>query len=251
MDPIAVISDVHGNRWALEAVLADLDQLGISRVVNLGDIFYGPLDPHGTAELLMEREILTVRGNEDRIIIDSSSPESDTLTFVRAQLNDCHLEWLRSLEMCAAFGSSWAFHGSPRSDTEYLLWELGRCGPCLRRSEEVRQLLGEEQSSLVLCGHDHFPRTLVLKDGTTVVNPGSVGLPAYWDDLPHSHVMETGSPHARYAVVSLTRFGYSVIDRAVPYDWESAAETAVQNGRPDWAIWLRTGQATQDKSTYV
>ena len=84
---------------------------------------------------------------------------------------------------------------------------------------------------------------MTLPGGQTVVNPGSVGLPAYWDDLPHPHVMETGSPHARYSVISYSEFGWSVTDRIVPYDCESAAETANRNGRPDWAEWLKTGRA--------
>jgi len=243
VNSIAAISDIHGNRWALEAVIAEIDQLGISQVVNLGDVFYGPLDPLGTADLLAERAFPTICGNEDRIIIDNSSPETDTLTFVRAQLKNEHMEWLRTLEMQMDFGNAHIFHGSPRSDSEYLLWDIGHYGTRLRRASDVARLLYDIQSSLILCGHDHLPGTLFLPNGHMVVNPGSVGLPAYWDDVPQSHVMETGSPHARYAVISRTEFGYSVTDRAVPYDWESAAKTAERNGRPDWAVWLRTGQA--------
>jgi predicted phosphodiesterase len=46
---IAVIADIHGNRWALEAVLADIDRRYIGQIVNLGDSLLGPLDPVGTA----------------------------------------------------------------------------------------------------------------------------------------------------------------------------------------------------------
>jgi diadenosine tetraphosphatase ApaH/serine/threonine PP2A family protein phosphatase len=225
-------------------VLADLDGLEISTVVNLGDVFYGPLDPRGSADLILKRSIPTVCGNEDRIIFDSASPKSETLSFVRAQLNSRHLEWLESLTMCISVGPAIAFHASPRSDAEYLLWDIRKAGAFERRPGEIRRILGDIESRLVLCGHDHVPRTRALEDGSTVVNPGSVGLPAYCDDVPHPHVMETGSPHAHYSVVSETSFGFLVADRAVPYDWESAAEVAQSNGRPDWALWLRTGQAT-------
>jgi predicted phosphodiesterase len=246
VESIAVISDVHGNRWALEAVLADIAELGVSQVVNLGDVLHGPLDPRGTAELLLERGFPTACGNQDREIVDETSPMTDTLAYVRDQLTDTHLDWIRALGMSISFGPVLGFHASLNSDTEYLLWEIGSGGARFRRSRDVQRILTETQPNLILCGHDHVPRTMVLPNGPTVVDPGSVGLPAYWDDVPHPHVMEAGSPHARYAVVTRTGNGYSVADRAIPYDWESAAETAHRNGRPDWATWLRTGQASQE-----
>jgi hypothetical protein len=55
--------------------------------------------------------------------------------------------------------------------------------------------------------------------------------------------METGTPHARYSIVSRNEEGWRVENIAVPYDWEAAAAAAVENGRPDWAEWLRTGRA--------
>ena len=66
---IAVLSDIHGNRWALEAVLADIQHRGVDELMNIGDSLYGPLDPAGTAEILLPLNIPTVRGNEDRIIL--------------------------------------------------------------------------------------------------------------------------------------------------------------------------------------
>jgi hypothetical protein len=76
-----------------------------------------------------------------------------------------------------------------------------------------------------------------------IVNPGSVGLPAYADDKPFEHVMESGSPHARYAVMTASPEGWVVEQRAIPYDWRVAADMARSNGRDDWAQWLLTGEA--------
>ena len=59
---MAVIADVHGNRWALEAVLEDIEKRAIADVFDLGDCLYGPLDPAGTAEILMTVGATTVRG---------------------------------------------------------------------------------------------------------------------------------------------------------------------------------------------
>ena len=79
-----------------------------------------------------------------------------------------------------------------------------------------------------------------LADGRTVANPGSVGLPAYDWDRPYHHVMETGSPAARYAIIDGETLGVELV--AVAYDHESAARKAEGEGRGDWALALRTGR---------
>ena len=75
-----------------------------------------------------------------------------------------------------------------------------------------------------------------------LVNPGSVGLQAFDDDHPHAHRAETGSPHARWALVERAGSGWRVQLRATPYDFEAAARQADLNGRGDWADALRTGR---------
>jgi hypothetical protein len=98
-DSIAVISDVHGNRWALETVLEDIGGRGIRRLVNLGESVYGPLDPAGTAALLLLLKASTVRGNEDRITVNPNveNSTSPTLAYVRSQLSADHLQWLAGM----------------------------------------------------------------------------------------------------------------------------------------------------------
>lgn len=96
---------------------------------------------------------------------------------------------------------------------------------------------------LVLCGHSHQPGALRLGDGRLVVNPGSVGLPAYRHHEPHPHRMESGTPHARWAVLERAAAGWRVELRATPYDTAPAVAAARENGRPDWADWIATGRA--------
>jgi hypothetical protein len=78
------------------------------------------------------------------------------------------------------------------------------------------------------------------------VNPGSVGLPAYVDDGAHPHVSETGSPLARYGLIELTGPEPRVTFAAVEYDCAGAAKQARANGRPEWAMALRTGYVVRD-----
>jgi hypothetical protein len=77
-----------------------------------------------------------------------------------------------------------------------------------------------------------------------IVNPGSVGLQAFDDDLPMPHCVETGSPHARYALLEGRGDGrWTVTFRLVEYDWSAAAAAAEAAGRSDWAHALATGFA--------
>lgn len=245
----AVLSDIHGNRWALEAVLDDVRRRGIRDMVNLGDCLYGPLDPAGTAQILLGLDMATVSGNEDRIILDEPGQHGDSpsLPFVQAVLQPAHYRWLERLPFTAvAFGDFFLCHGTPESDRDYLLREVTAQGCRPLPAELVEAKLAAVSQKAVLCGHDHLPAWLRLPDGRHVIDPGSVGLPAYRDDLPFPHAMEAGSPHARYSVVTAggAQEGLEVLNVAVAYDWDGAARAAVRNGRPDWATYLATGRAS-------
>jgi hypothetical protein len=67
-------------------------------------------------------------------------------------------------------------------------------------------------------------------------------LQAYTDDTPEPHIMECGSPHARYAVLTRAGDQWSIEEVCLAYDWRKAAETASRNGRSDWVDWLERGR---------
>ena len=77
---IAIISDVHGNSHALQAVLKDLERRKVEMIINLGDSVYGPLDPLGTIEILMKNEMVHIKGNCDRMLWEPIQEQSATLT---------------------------------------------------------------------------------------------------------------------------------------------------------------------------
>ncbi|WP_394833389.1 metallophosphatase family protein [Pendulispora rubella] len=241
----AVVSDVHGNRWALDAVLQDARRRGADVLLNLGDAVYGPLDPSGTAALLRDAGLSSrhIRGNEDRVIYESDADASlhGSLKFTRGALSEGDVAWLRSLAPHATVADVRLCHGTPESDEVYLLEQVTEHGVALRDRESLATLVRGVTERVLLCGHTHIPRLIQL-DALVIVNPGSVGLPAYSDVRPHPHRMETGSPHARYAIVSVgTTVSVDLI--GVAYDWDTAARVASKNGRPDWAEALRTGRA--------
>ncbi len=245
-DISAVISDIHGNRWALEIILEDIYRRNIKQIFNLGDCLYGPLDPAGTADILIDLNIPAVRGNEDRILSEPAGDEinsSPSLSFVLKCLNGKHLDWLKSFETIKSFDDEiLMFHGSPEDDTKYFLHDVMESGAAILTDAALRKNIRNLPQKIILCGHDHIPNTFYL-DEKLVVNPGSVGLQAYTDDLPFPHYMESGTPHARYAVVRRDDPGWSVENIKVSYDWNTASDIAKRNGRPDWAYWLMTGRA--------
>jgi len=241
-DRLAVLSDVHGNLWALDSVLRDMANRGIRHAVHLGDAVYGPLDPRGTAQRMIERGIPSVRGNEDRLIVCPEGFDA-AVDFARAELGSRELEWLSGLAPTLVLGEFLLCHGTPRDDTAYLLLEIMSGGVRLRRDEDIASRLVGVEQPIVLCGHDHTPNLVRLRTGTLIVDPGSVGCPAYRDDHPPEHRIECGSPHARYAILTRCAAGWQCEHVSVSYDWEAAAAAALRNERPDWAFALATGRA--------
>lgn len=242
---IAAISDIHGNLAALDAVLVDIAKRGVDLTVNLGDIVSGPLDPAGTADRLMALDLPTIRGNHERQLLTldiGAMGPSDAVTAPR--LSDAHKAWMMALPTGLRLAPDILLcHGTPTSDLEYYLDHVEPGGARAATAEEIEAKSGGETAALILCGHTHMPRRHRRAGGGLIVNPGSVGLPAYGDDHPWPHVMESGSPQARYAIAERGSYGCWQAELiAVDYDAEDAARTAEARGRPDWAVALRTGR---------
>ena len=242
---IAVVADIHGNVRALRAVMDDLREVAPDRVINLGDCVSGPLEAAETADLLISLAWTTVRGNHDRQLLDrpvEKMGRSDQAAF--AELKNHHKGWLSSLEETVEFEGLSFCHGTPDNDLVYLCETVepdGRVRLAVR-SEIVRRLAGVH-APIVLCAHSHVVRYVALDHDRIVINPGSVGLPAYTDTEPVTHSMEMGAPHARYAVLERKKASdpWRVTFRVVTYDWDGAAARAKSKDREDWARWIKTG----------
>jgi predicted phosphodiesterase len=247
MTRIAVLADIHANIWALDAVLEDIQARGITTLVNLGDALYGPLAPGETYARLRSLEPISVCGNQDRLITDTPSAEMadhPTLAFVREDLPTAALSWLRRMPAQTVLNEEvFLCHGVPGSDRIYLLEDVAGGTPRLRSPEALAGLLKGIDLPVILCGHSHLPHVVQLPDGRLVVNPGSVGLPAYADERPVPHRMENHAPHACYAIIEKTVSGWNVAHIALAYAWQEAVAAAERQGREDWARALATGLA--------
>jgi len=245
MQQFAVLSDIHANIWALEAVLDDIARRGLARLINLGDTLYGPLEPQATAERLVQLPLISLQGNQDRLLLEKpADPASATLAFVLGELSSRSLGWLAAQPAtCTVDEALFLCHGNPSSDQAYLLESMSPAGGTLQDPAAIQAQLGKLEQAVILCGHSHIARVVQLPSGALIVNPGSVGLPAYSDDQPVPHKMESGSPHARYAILTKEPAGWRVEQVALPYAWDKAARQARRLGREDWAAWLETGRA--------
>ncbi|WP_422038069.1 metallophosphoesterase family protein [Roseibium sp.] len=241
---IAVISDIHGNLLALEAVLEDLKNASPDLIVNLGDCVSGPLWPEETAAILRETDWPTVRGNHDRFLIeDPIEKMGPTDAFSAERLSDESMDWLRTTRATIRVSDDvFLCHGTPDDDNRYLTEKVDGPKGHLPDEETLLADIRSESAPVICCGHTHIPRVIHLSaTGQTILNPGSVGLPSYEDDHPHRHKMEVGSPHARYAVMTRSGKDWNFQERILSYDWDAASLEADRNGRPGWARALKHG----------
>lgn len=244
MNIMAVISDVHSNVFALEAVLQDIHRRGINNIVNLGDTLFGPIDPVGTAELLMNRsDVTNIMGNCDRYLLQNHM-ELATFQYVRPLLTDGILHWIESFNRIWVYEDLLFCHGTPFSDERYLLEKVVLGGVQNKSAEELMAELELIAERVVFCGHTHLPKIAMLPNGKVIVNPGSVGLPAYSEELPYPHIMESMTPHAKYLIIHREREHHSwkVELIQIPYDYELAALRADQNNREDYSYAIRAGR---------
>ena len=201
----------------------------------------------------MAMNLPTIRGNHERQLLTQRREQMSLAdAHTDAQLATTHRDWLHGLPRDLWLAPDvYCCHGTPASDLEYWLETVtpgfarpGAPGVRMASAQEAHARLGPQaggKATLLLCGHTHVARTLRVAPGVQVLNPGSVGLQAFDDAHGHPHVIENGSPHARWALAERGRGGWRLQLHAVDYDWESAARRAEANGRPDWADALRTG----------
>lgn len=243
---IAVISDIHGNSFALQAVLEDLDKQHVDAVLNLGDSLYGPLNPEETFKLIAGHNMISISGNQDRFILVNEEKREElnpTLAFVRSSLPEEAFDWLNTLEPNKVWRNMYLCHGNFEQDDTPLI-EKFENGEVVQKSQhELENETKIVKQDIILCGHTHVPKVLKLSSsGKIIINPGSVGLAAYDDETPFYHKMESSSPLAKYVVIELDGSQViSITQRNVKYDYEQAAKQAEKNNRPDWAWWIRTG----------
>ncbi len=207
---ICVLSDVHGNVYALEAVLQDIRSLGCDTLVVAGDLAaHGPA-PAESVDLIRAVGAIVVRGNTDRYLAEGSAPATGTrdpeqsvsLEWSREQLGADRLHFLAELPPSAILAGCLVVHGSPGND------ELGIWPDTTDAEIEAHGVAGT-----LLCGHTHRPFQRRVAGGE-VVNVGSAGWTLDGDPRPSYALLERdrGGGPVRWRA-TLRRVDY---DRAHP-----------------------------------
>ena len=245
MKQYAIISDIHGNAEALKAVLNDIKARKIDTIINLGDHFFGALQPEIVAEILRENPMICIYGNTDREIWENA--DKDGMKRVQADLSDESKAWLKTLPKTTTVdGLIFACHGTPGSDNEYLLEKVTEHGVFVYNDEELVEKTKHIKERIILCGHSHVNRVVYLSNGKIILNPGSVGLPAYLGNGEYRFAMESMTPHAKYAIITVDSNDINIDQVNCTYDWNEAAKMAKENGNENWANFLLHGRMPKD-----
>lgn len=240
---IAIVTDIHGNLPALEAVVRDFTRRGVDHVINLGDSLSGPLLPRETAQYLMATDWTHLAGNHERqILYPGRHGRGDSDAYAFEQLGEDELAWIGAQKAMLRWSDTvYCCHGTPRSDLEYFLETVDPTGMRQATRAEVDERLDAVDAKLVVCGHTHVPHVVRASTGALIVNGGSVGLPGWTDERPYPHFVSAGSPDARYAIVERRDGAWNAELLSVNYDHEGMAALAASRGQTEWAAALATG----------
>jgi putative phosphoesterase len=249
MKTYAIISDIHGNSLALQAVLNDINSRQVDQIINLGDHVFGALEPEATAALIRQTPMVCISGNTDREILESldKPSEKENMERVKVDLSNETINWLKSLPGTATCDDVFfVSHGTPESDNEYLLEQVTSQGVFVYNDEALIARTQHISQPVILCGHSHVNRVVYLSNGKIILNPGSVGLPAYLGNGEHRFAMESMTPHAKYAIVKVDGNSINIEQIHCTYNWQQASAAAKHNGSDKWAEFLLRGRMPKD-----
>lgn len=229
---IAILSDIHGNLPALQAVLAKADELGCGRIISLGDVTGYYAQPSECIDLLIEREAIQLLGNHDKYLVDGSGcPRSTTVSKLlehqERAVTPAQIEFLSTLESRYDEGNASFVHGGWRDPTDQYIYR-------------VKEELFPPGFAFFFAGHTHVQCRIPLANNRVFCNPGSVGQP------------RDGDPRASFAVFSAD----NVELHRVEYDIDEAAQAMRDAGYTEPRLWTNLYEGAQiggrvDKITIV
>lgn len=232
-----MISDIHANLPALEAVLAEIDRDRPEELWCLGDVVGYGAQPNECSRLMAERADLCLAGNHDLAALDAldissfSPAAAEAARWTREQLSNESREFLTSLKAQDESRDVALYHASPRDPIwEYVLW-----------SEQAGECIARQASRIAMVGHSHVAlcfraaddgdvdatqgaqvaagTTLDIADSRWLLNPGSVGQP------------RDGDPRAAW--VGLDTESWTASYERVEYPVEEAAKAIIDAGLPE------------------
>lgn len=220
---IAVISDIHGNMQALQAVLKNIKEENCDKIFCLGDLAMAGPEPARTIdkiqELIKTTDFTCIQGNTDEMIancdnqmihmLEENNPVmAHALECDATVVTDEQKEFLRNLpvqnEQEIEGVKILLVHGSPRKNNENIYCDL--------KIEEVEEMIKGTDANIIFCGHTHVPCGYQTNTRQTVVNVGSVGRPF------------AQKPKSCYAILEINNGEFSIKHNLVDYDVKTASE---------------------------
>jgi predicted phosphodiesterase len=218
-----VLSDIHSNLEAFQAVLADMRTICFERMICLGDVAGYAASPKDCLDLVRTLEIEVLQGNhdfaviDDAILLDMSGPAVASIRYAREQLSPSRRDFLAALPMVATHGELQFVHSSLDHPEAWTY---------LRRKPEIRAHFAAQTHPVCFCGHTHIPAVFQLNSAGEIDSLGSSGrieLPAEGKILINAGSIgqpRDRNPDACYVVYETAT--HTVEFRRVAYDIHAA-----------------------------
>jgi predicted phosphodiesterase len=233
---LAIISDIHGNAYALDVALADIAAQGVDQIVCLGDAIQGGAQPAETVQRLRDLRCPVVMGNADAWLLTGHETGHEGVTPVQEAVRQWSLAQLSAADRAfiAAFPPTvrvavtatdalQCFHGSPASFDDIIL-------PTMPDADVWPYFQGHD-ARWFTGGHTHLQQLRHINDGF-FFNPGSIGV-TYRRHQPDDDAVRL-APWAEYAILSVTPTMVSVEFRQAPITVARLLEIVEHSGRPHW-----------------
>ena len=221
----AVLSDIHGNMFALRAVLEDMKKFDIERVLCLGDIAMAGPEPNKTVDFVKTQDWTVIQGNTDEMIanfnneifeiVKKNAPiMANALEQDVKEISDENKIYLKNLPINKSLEIDGLkillVHGSPRRNNENIFPNMDM--------DIIEDIFTEVDADVVFCGHTNIPCGYQTNSKVTIVNDGSVGRPF------------TENPKACYVIADINNGNIEIEHRMIDYDKTSAV--AMLDKRP-------------------
>lgn len=223
---VGIISDIHANFQALEAVLEDIKEQNCEKILCLGDLAMAGPEPVKVIDFVKEqKDWEIIQGNTDKMIAEYTPELAKTVKSIFpvmgnaldddvSIINKEQKEYLKNLPVQKELEIEGIrilmVHGSPRRNNEDILPETSL--------EELDEILKGVEADLIFCGHTHVPCGFQTNRNKTVVNVGSVGRPM------------TKNPQSCYVVADFSNGEFTIEHRLVDYDRETASQIMKKRG---------------------
>ena len=230
---IAVISDIHGNCFALNKALEDIRRQGIDHIVCLGDAIQGGAQPGETVQRLREIGCPVVMGNADAWLLEEENSPQEQATEQQLAVRAWSLAQLSiddkvfiqqfqpAIEIALEAGQKLlCFHGSPHSFNDIILPNTS--------DDALHQFLDGFGATLLTGGHTHTQQVRHLENAS-YFNPGSIGLAYIWQILGETFKV---APRAEYAIVTCEGENTGITFRQVPFELDELVRIIRASGRP-------------------